>query len=482
MPLARIISPAAGDFHVLAKQLRSRGFAVETMSLDATPNAPADLEIRLEDYAFHEALKVANKTPDGTDLCVFIAPSAITELARLVRVTRLTAEAAEAVRREEPGPTEDHSQETAPAQVELVPEGETLKQGTQEVFTEAVPSGLEPGTEQLGEAVQMAEPVASSSVQPVAQTDVDENSFPFEERAVAVGEGEAALVSAKATIPAGQEEAAISSEETVGGEWLPEPVSSSSGEPAQSVAQETTAATQSECEAFAAGVLDPNIHEAQVRIPAGAEEGVLRSSEVLPSPGSSQELAPIAVSRDTGAQPESESPGRGTSASTPGGGLLRRLRHSVVRRGAGLGADGLFWKTAAGLAAAALLVLTLGATVLRFAPLPGGLLQSSTSAEQQVPFAPAIIATNSAAPRVAAAGSVSPKMQAKPAPRRRRSKPVVLPTKFNPTAGRPARRRPTSAEAGIVARDTVIHYGRRPAPPLVKAQKKPGIKRYSDLD
>jgi hypothetical protein len=90
MPLARIITRLAGDAHVLADDLRKRGFEVQTRSPQEMFSEPADLEITLEECATEDALERATHSPATHDVCVFIAPGAISENLRPIQTVNLT--------------------------------------------------------------------------------------------------------------------------------------------------------------------------------------------------------------------------------------------------------------------------------------------------------------------------------------------------------------------------------------------------------
>jgi hypothetical protein len=76
MPLARIITRSVGESEELARELRARGYTVETVSPEQISEIPADLEIKLQECSPEEALTKAGLVPDN-DLCVFIAPGAL---------------------------------------------------------------------------------------------------------------------------------------------------------------------------------------------------------------------------------------------------------------------------------------------------------------------------------------------------------------------------------------------------------------------
>jgi hypothetical protein len=77
MPLARIVSLDLEDARELAEELQGRGFDVEVVSPGEEPGHPADLEISLEPCASEDILRYAEAAPENSDLCVFIAPGAI---------------------------------------------------------------------------------------------------------------------------------------------------------------------------------------------------------------------------------------------------------------------------------------------------------------------------------------------------------------------------------------------------------------------
>ena len=89
MPLARIITDSVDDSLELTMQLRARGFVVETVSPDQIPQAPADLEVRLEECSPEDVLSKAAQVTESEDLWVFVAPGALDERARPVRTIPL---------------------------------------------------------------------------------------------------------------------------------------------------------------------------------------------------------------------------------------------------------------------------------------------------------------------------------------------------------------------------------------------------------
>ena len=93
MPLARIIARDAENAHVLAKDLRARGYEVQTRLPEERSSEPADLEITLEDCTIEEALSGAAHVPVSPDLYVFIAPGAVSENLRPIRIASLIPEA-----------------------------------------------------------------------------------------------------------------------------------------------------------------------------------------------------------------------------------------------------------------------------------------------------------------------------------------------------------------------------------------------------
>jgi hypothetical protein len=89
MPLARIITDSVDDSLELTMQLRARGFLVETVSPDQIPDAPADLEVRLEECSPEDVLSKAAQVTESEDLWVFVAPGALDERARPIRTIPL---------------------------------------------------------------------------------------------------------------------------------------------------------------------------------------------------------------------------------------------------------------------------------------------------------------------------------------------------------------------------------------------------------
>jgi hypothetical protein len=91
MPSARIKTLAVEDAHSLAEDLRTRGFVVEIVPRDKVSSDPVDLEVVLEECEPEAALHRAENIPDAQDLCVFVAPGALTEGNRPMQVVPLFA-------------------------------------------------------------------------------------------------------------------------------------------------------------------------------------------------------------------------------------------------------------------------------------------------------------------------------------------------------------------------------------------------------
>src|ERR1700748_1650260 len=92
MPSARIMTRAVEDAHSLAEDLRTRGFVVQIVSPDYISTDPVDLEVTLEECEPEAALHRADDAPAAGDLCVFVAPGALTEGHRPMRVVPLFVE------------------------------------------------------------------------------------------------------------------------------------------------------------------------------------------------------------------------------------------------------------------------------------------------------------------------------------------------------------------------------------------------------
>lgn len=96
MPSARIKTLAVEDAHSLAEDLRTRGFVVEIVPRDKISSDPVDLEVVLEECEPEAALHRAENIPDAQDLCVFVAPGALTDGPRPMQVVPLFAESMQA--------------------------------------------------------------------------------------------------------------------------------------------------------------------------------------------------------------------------------------------------------------------------------------------------------------------------------------------------------------------------------------------------
>ena len=92
MPSARIMTRVVEDAVSLAEDLRTRGFAVQIVSPGDVPTGPVDLEVTLEECEPEAALHRADDVPDAEDLCVFVAPGALTDGPRPIRVVSLIPE------------------------------------------------------------------------------------------------------------------------------------------------------------------------------------------------------------------------------------------------------------------------------------------------------------------------------------------------------------------------------------------------------
>ena len=91
MPLARIITRLVDEAHSLAEDLRARGFEVHTRSPQEMFSEPADLEITLEECATEDALERLTHSSATHDVCVFLAPGAISENLRPIQVVKLAS-------------------------------------------------------------------------------------------------------------------------------------------------------------------------------------------------------------------------------------------------------------------------------------------------------------------------------------------------------------------------------------------------------
>lgn len=134
--------------------------------------------------------------------------------------------------------------------------------------------------------------------------------------------------------------------------------------------------------------------------------------------------------------------------------------------------DRVFWKTATWAAMVALSALVLGAAVHRFSPVPARFANNTQAAAdvkpvQNAPVADPVVVKPTAALKRTAAHEPR---HASPLPAPRQS------ASPKPQMGR------KSSGDNLVAEDTVVRYGAKPAPPKVQAQvKSDGIKRYTDL-
>jgi hypothetical protein len=105
MPSARIITRSAEQSHELAAKLRARGYTVEMVSPQQVPDTAADVEITLEECTPEEALIKAGlvfdvKDFDVKDLCVFIAPGAIAEPSPIAEIPLIAPAEQHSARRE----------------------------------------------------------------------------------------------------------------------------------------------------------------------------------------------------------------------------------------------------------------------------------------------------------------------------------------------------------------------------------------------
>jgi hypothetical protein len=141
----------------------------------------------------------------------------------------------------------------------------------------------------------------------------------------------------------------------------------------------------------------------------------------------------------------------------------------------------LFWKAATLAAVAAVSALLLAAWIDHPSPLPAGLALPSELLQQQVPFRKGASVVTAPPP----SSGISPRRFVTDSPAATKAEPndATLVDDLPRATATPASARKTIAnrnrystyasEAGIVAPDTVVRYGPRPAVPRVQLQSKP---------
>jgi len=148
--------------------------------------------------------------------------------------------------------------------------------------------------------------------------------------------------------------------------------------------------------------------------------------------------------------------------------------------------DRLFWRIAAMVSVGALSALLLGASAHRFSPIPRGV---ELTGEQGMPFEK--VKSENALSQDAAALSPATSVVS-PVPTTELKRVVAqVPVVEGPSPAEHLTKRverPKSVQRAAtrhvdnaIAEDTVVRYGKKPAPPRVEAQKKSGIRHYSDL-
>lgn len=110
---------AVEDAVSLAEDLRTRGFVVQIVSPGDVPAGPVDLEVTLEECEPEAALHRADDVPDAEDLCVFVAPGALTDGPRPIRVVSLIPEIPPVVARPASVPVPAQLHETPEASADL---------------------------------------------------------------------------------------------------------------------------------------------------------------------------------------------------------------------------------------------------------------------------------------------------------------------------------------------------------------------------
>ena len=158
---------------------------------------------------------------------------------------------------------------------------------------------------------------------------------------------------------------------------------------------------------------------------------------------------------------------------------------SPSRRASGERNDLFFWRVATVAGVVAVSALLLGVSAHRFSPIPRGL---ETSTDQTLPFANG----KGEKPLATAEQMVATAPVPTPTPEFKRvvaTVPVVdrpspaehLNPHAQPAKRRSVQRAATRHEDDYVAEDTVTRFAKKPAQPRLEAQKKSGIKHYSDL-
>lgn len=155
---------------------------------------------------------------------------------------------------------------------------------------------------------------------------------------------------------------------------------------------------------------------------------------------------------------------------------LRRRFLAAARVNRILPDDRLFTRIAVSSAALAILLLVLGVAAHRFRPVPSRVLHGSSEAMQPAPFQrPATVSAPITASAVVSADTAEPAPGVTPA-----SAHLRVRGSSQLASGRS--RTKASADAGFVAKDTVVHFNPLRSQPLSQtAKQQPGVKYYTDL-
>jgi hypothetical protein len=501
MPTARLIINAIEEADELAADLRNRGFAVEVVSPSEIPAHSVDLEIRVEECLTDQALRSAEELSKTEDIHVFIAPGAITESLRPIISVPLDAnpERVEAPASELPSEVsvpdgnvaadlvfalssgEDTFREDA---IELAPSSETqplveeVVTRDEMVSSQALPGFEEPvdesavyamesqeaspaSVESHADEVFLREPVTADEIPMFDNVPLAEEVFSREvDQPIATSESslEPALASEFQEVftPAPESQA------------LPEEVFAREAEVTDEVANSDNPPLGEEIFALEADELAPAF-EIVVEQPAAY---ALESQEAFP-PSDWPIWQPLAQD----VEPELATVSA-AAAAVPA--PSRKLVGSFTRSRAD---NRLFWRVAVVASVVAISTMLLGVSAHRISPIPRGLVagdgglpfqKSKTEASGQQNVADVL---PEAAPASAnpAFERVLARMPAtdRPSPKEHFGRRVDRPKRVERAA--------TRHEDDYVARDTVVRLSKKPEAPRMQAQKKSGIRYYSDL-
>jgi hypothetical protein len=473
MPSARLITDSIEEAQDLAADLRNRGFVVEVVSNNHIPLHRVDLEVRLEESPTEEALRRAEELSKTEDMHVYIAPGAIVESLRPMISVPLELTSTESGM---PAPAEPE-QFFAPFETGIEP-GEIAFAADQHQISEVA---SEPLTE-VEEAFASPEFCADETAEVFSPSAEIQSLqvFAQEEQVIAeIPQSEDTFLQEE--IPAVHDESPVSADLEAPVERLP----------VYALETQESPILESPRDIFAEEV------QVTAKIPSsdspalGEEIFAQENEQPLSALETTVDLSPTYAMEGNEAFPPSDWPiwqplveeePELATVSAPAVAMAPRSIRSVGTFTRTRNNDRLFWRLAIVASVIAVSTMLLGVSAHRFSPIPRGLAADDGG----LPFKSKTASANAqsvadALPQVAPAA---------PATEFKRVL-VHMPLVDRPSAaerigGRAERakryqRAATRREDEVVAKDTVVRFRKKPEAPRIEAQKKSGIRHYSDL-